>query len=1060
MAHPPTCTTADFFVLRIPSLPLNALGLGRLDAQGAGENPSMGVAFAEERSAFRQGLRHLLLRKEVRAAIDLASPDLAAQIPAWLDQSLRDKDAQRVEHALIKYLSRMSSRSTPFGLFAGVATGTWDRASALTLGSLREGRTIARLDWGLLESIVRRIEREPVVREGLIYRPNSSLYRHGASYRYQERRDDEKEVASYHLESVEVTTHLQCVLERAAQGAQLNELGEDLQAEGGVQKEEALAFLNTLVDAQVLVSNLNPPLSSPDPLGHVAAILGGVPGAGVLVAFLEGIGREVRSVEALPVDAFQGWRKQLAERLAEAGFFPKGGDLVQIDLHRGGSHLRLSKAMAQAFIEGVELLRRLSPPPAEGPLARFCSSFSERYGDQWMPLLEALDEESGIGFDGVTPKDSSLLEGVPLVRGVRSKELTPRDQYLLRQLSRWHGNLIWELDEQDLEGLANPTPEPFAKSFAALTRLSASSLEALDRGEFKFWMGQYSGPTAARWLGRFANGDQALSDALKSHLHREEASYPEALFAEVVHSPEGRMGNVLARPCLRGYEIPFLANAGVPDERVLQPSDLLVTVRRGRVFLASRRLGREVIPRLSSAHNFKHGPVVYRFLAHLQNQDGHPGGWSWGALADLPFLPRVSHGRQVLSKARWLLQHEELKAAIKATGDQPWEAFQSLRERRGLPRWVLLSDADNELLVDLDQVNRVETLHHLVAHRAQFTLSECFTDPDKAVVTSAEGEYAHELVIPFEALEPPRRPQAPLEHLPVAAQTRRFAPGFEWLYLKLYCGTATADRVLKDLEPLLWLTKAEGLWDQWHFVRYRDPEHHLRLRFHGEPLRLMSALLPRILSLLEEIQAHGVIWKTQVDTFEPEVERYGGRLGVDLATQWFEFDSQQVMGQIGSSLPEGDRWKSGLMEVDALWTALGFDLPGRSALAKASRDAFRKEFTGAGGPLPQVGQRYRFFRKELEALLKGRQDPDHHPRFEPLRMIRDLNSHGKLIGDIESIACSLAHMHLNRLFRSDPREQEWLLMEFLGRWYESQLSRPSCGSPGAHPRTITNSPAL
>ena len=243
----------------------------------------------------------------------------------------------------------------------------------------------------------------------------------------------------------------------------------------------------------------------------------------------------------------------------------------------------------------------------------------------------------------------------------------------------------------------------------------------MDCGEFQFWMEGYSGPTAARWLGRFASGDSQLKDALEAHLLKEEASRPEAVFAEVVHVPEGRIGNVLARPSLRAYEIPFLATPSVQDDRTLPPSDLVVTVRGDRIFVASMRLGREVIPRLSSAHNFMRGPAVYRFLAHLQDQDGRPGGWSWGVLSDQGYLPRVIRGCHVLSRARWRIEASELKEAMASSDEGAWGAFLDLRKGRGLPRFVLLTDADNTLLLDLDQILCVETLHHLVSSRAVFT---------------------------------------------------------------------------------------------------------------------------------------------------------------------------------------------------------------------------------------------------------------------------------------------------------------------------------------------------
>ena len=1018
------------------SLSPSSMGQTGQGAEGVAHGPT-----SDNRAQFRQILRGLLRRGEVRAAIALASPDLNLRIPAWLAGSLKGKAAQGVERSLVKYLSRMSSRSTPFGLFAGVTIGEWGAYSQLTLGPASEGRKAARLDWGVIESIVGQLERDPAVRSGVLYLPNTSLYRRGQGYRYLERRALSGSEATYHLEVVEATRHLDLVLHESRHGVRLQPLVEALVAATGVGHQEALEYLDTLIDAKVLHSDLHPPLSCPDPLGHVIDALLRGPEAGMLAKPLEFLAAELKRFESAPDAGGQGWAEGVSALLATHGLVPASGNLVQVDLFKAAPGLALSRTVSAELEKGAETLRRLTPTPQEGPLDRFGTDFTERYGDRWVPLLEALDEESGIGFDGAPPMDSTLLEDMPFRSSSRQKALSQRDVFLLGQCPRWQGAFIWELNEKDMAELENPNPEPFAQSFAGLTCLSASSLEALDRGEFKFFMDQYSGPTAARWLGRFAWGDRNLEDALRDHLQKEEAAFPEAIFAEVTHSPEGRTGNVLARPVLRAYEIPYLANSGVSEAHTLRPDDLMVTVRRGRVFLASKRLGREVIPRLSSAHNFRRGPVVYRFLSHLQDQDGRPGGWSWGALAESPFLPRVVYGKHVLAKARWRVEGRELKAALVTSVGRPWEAFQCLREQRGFPRWVVLVEADNQLVVDLDQVNRVEALCHLVANCSVFLLAECFPHPDKALVTSPEGAFTHELVIPFEALDAPLRSKAPLEHLAMGAEPRGYAPGSEWLYLKLYCGSTSADRVMKDLEPVLWMTKAEGLWDRWHFVRYQEPAHHLRLRFRGNPGVLLSVLLPRVLHQLEVGQARGLVWKTQVDTFEPELERYGGRIGFDLVTLWFQGDSLQVMEQLVSTGSHKDRWKTGLAEVDAMWSALGYDPSDRLALARSSRESFRKEFLGTNNPPSQIGQQFRRFRKELDLLIRSQSKPLLHRRFDPLVHLREAADQGQLQGDLQSIACSLAHMHLNRLLQANQRENEWVLMEFMVRIYESWVAR-------------------
>src|SRR4029078_12745413 len=112
-----------------------------------------------------------------------------------------------------------------------------------------------------------------------------------------------------------------------------------------------------------------------------------------------------------------------------------------------------------------------------------------------------------------------------------------------------------------------------------------------------------------------------LSTKEKECLREEEAHDADKIYAEVIHLPEARTGNVLMRPQLRKHEIVYMGNGSVPFAQQIMLADLLVSVRNNSVVLRSKKFNKEIIPRLSTAHNFGSGSLpVYKFLCDLQFQ--------------------------------------------------------------------------------------------------------------------------------------------------------------------------------------------------------------------------------------------------------------------------------------------------------------------------------------------------------------------------------------------------------------------------------------------------------
>ena len=91
--------------------------------------------------------------------------------------------------------------------------------------------------------------------------------------------------------------------------------------------------------------------------------------------------------------------------------------LFQLDMVKPAEGASLGPAVMAELTRACEALARLAQDRREDALDRFRKSFTERYEDRQVPLLEALDEEVGIGFDRSSDhgaEASPLLHGLAL----------------------------------------------------------------------------------------------------------------------------------------------------------------------------------------------------------------------------------------------------------------------------------------------------------------------------------------------------------------------------------------------------------------------------------------------------------------------------------------------------------------------------------------------------------------------------------------------------------------------------------------------------------------------
>ncbi|WP_428268489.1 lantibiotic dehydratase [Haliangium sp.] len=1071
------------FVLRTPLLPVDAFEAWSAAASGCDDDSC---------ERLRAGLREALAQPAVREALFVASPGLDDSLAYWLEQPDTPR-GQKVERALVRYFARMATRATPFGLFSGVSVGRVGERTQLRIAAREGYGRSTRLDNDYLFALASALHADPAIRTALRWRPNSSLYELSGHLRYAEARLHGK-LRTYHLVGVESADYIEATLTRARTGAELDSLARALVADDPeIELAEAEAFVHELVDSQLLVCELEPAVTGKEPIeGMLEVLAEAAPGSPAHAGLAEAAAR-LAALDRQGVGAPSTAYHEVAAGLASLPAELELARLFQVDLVKPAPEAVLGAEVIAELGRGIELLRRLTPAHSGGAVRDFRNAFRDRYEDREVPLVEALDEDLGVGFD---VRGGAEAGGAPLLADLRLPAGSSDDRqrwlglhrHLLRKLEdAWRrGAHELVLSEADIDAMAAAEPTDLAPALGAVAVVVGADADAIARGDFQVHLRSAGGPSGARLLGRFCHASDEIHELVRGHLRAEEALRPQAVFAEIVHLNEGRMGNVLCRPVLRDYEIPYLGVSGAARERQIPLQDLLVSVRGDRVVLRSRRLGLEVVPRMSTAHNFQLRTVgVYRFLCALQSQDGGSVSWTWGPLEGARFLPRVRCGKTIFSRAMWRLDEADLAplaqavrtakkastpAAVRAGRARVFEAAQSLRAACALPRLVLLVDNDNELTVDLDNPLSVDSFAWLVHRRPAVVLTEPYAGPDAHAVRGPEGRFAHELVLTFTRAAGPAQAPAPAQASaaeteaaaptpPVPAVQRTFPPGSEWLYVKLYTGLSTADEVLRRvIAPVRTLALDSGAADRWFFLRFSDPDHHLRVRFHGPPARLMGEVMPALHEAAAPLMADRGIWRIQLDTYQREVERYG-RHAIELCELVFWHDSEAVLDIV--ELLEGDegadaRWRLGLRGADMLLDDLGLSAEVKFDLALSARDSFRHEFNADTAVYKQIGEIFRRERAALFAMLA--RDPEHdrdsdlEPGFEAFArrsaglvgVCTEMGARdraGQLSPPLARVAWSHVHMHLNRLLHTGQRTQELVLYDLLHRWYASRRAR-------------------
>ncbi|QSB17498.1 lantibiotic dehydratase [Natronosporangium hydrolyticum] len=646
----------------------------------------------------RVWLTKLWSRTDVREALSLASPTLAARVEQLLDRDpavTASADLRRAVLSAAGYLMRWQRRATPFGLFAGVTAAAVGPAAA-SVG--QDHRAVVRVDADWLTALVDQLEQHPPLLQRLtVVADTAGMVRDGR-FVVAGRADASAGTPGPLREvSVRYTRPVQAVLAAAAAPVRVESLVPRVAAAfPTTPPAKVAALVDALIAQRILLTSLRAPMTAVDGLAHLVEVLRAVDAAELadiapMLSQLEKIREQLADHNTCPDQ-----RQAAAFRASAAAHMDSlattAGHVLAADV-RLGSHITLPENVVEEAQQAASVLLRLTTKPfGTQAWLDYHARFRVRYGPGALVPVRDLVAGSGLGYP------AGYLGG-PRTRPTW-RALTERDAALLAMIQQAAADQADEIDLSDADvdtltvGEHTDLVAPQRVELGVV--LDAASTGEIDRGRFRLWVtavpraytsmaGRFTyllDPTDRRRLAATyaaPGGDDVVAVQLSyppRRPHNENVVRIPRLLPDVV--------------CLSEHH----------DGDTIRLDDLAVTADAEQMYLIQSSTGRRVVPRIPHALDTSvQSPPLARFLAEVADaRSAVFGPFDFGAARTLPHTPRIRYRRTVLAAARWILT-----AADVAT-DAGWQAgLESWRRRWRVPARVVLRDGELRLPLELDQ---------------------------------------------------------------------------------------------------------------------------------------------------------------------------------------------------------------------------------------------------------------------------------------------------------------------------------------------------------------------
>ncbi|WP_291149920.1 thiopeptide-type bacteriocin biosynthesis protein [Flavobacterium sp. UBA7680] len=272
---------------------------------------------------------------------------------------------------------------------------------------------------------------------------------------------------------------------------------------------------------------------------------------------------------------------------------------------------------------------------------------------------------------------------------------------------------------------------------------------------------------------------------------------------------------------------------------------------------------------------------------------------------------------------------------------------------------------------------------------------------------------------------------------------RDFFLGSDWLYYKIYTGPKTSDIILiEKLEPIILKLKKKNIIQKWFFIRYNDGDPHIRIRFLIKKPNDLSKTIQALYPILNKLLKENLIWKIQTDTYQRELERYGGSTITESESLFWK-DSEMVLEYLSvkSSFPSSQtQLLFSFYAIDSFLNSFELSNLDKLNLMNGLQLSFKREFEIDKTLKKELDKHYR----ELSTVINQCFNYPENLIFLEIIKTKENQITEAVLSIKKNIQISLIsfleshiHMMINRQYTSKQRTYELIIYDHLYRYYKT-----------------------